>query len=71
MPEVLERPPESRTAPLINFVMWKMIVGQAILQAGINLSLLVNIKYGLQLKIAFKSLALLSSVGLRFSGSML
>ncbi|KAJ3017454.1 UNVERIFIED_CONTAM: hypothetical protein HDU68_011682, partial [Siphonaria sp. JEL0065] len=40
MPDVLDRPPETRTAPLINLVMWKMILGQAILQVIVNLALL-------------------------------
>ncbi|KAG0047246.1 hypothetical protein BGZ83_007676, partial [Gryganskiella cystojenkinii] len=31
-PELLERQPEPRSAPLINFTMWKMILGQSILQ---------------------------------------
>ncbi|ORZ19251.1 hypothetical protein BCR41DRAFT_421426 [Lobosporangium transversale] len=30
--DLLDRQPEPRTAPLINFTMWKMILGQAILQ---------------------------------------
>lgn len=41
--EVLKRQPTSKTAPLINVTMWKMILGQAIFQIGINLALL---KYG-------------------------
>ncbi|KAG0300798.1 hypothetical protein BGZ98_008860, partial [Dissophora globulifera] len=45
-PEVLKRQPTSRTAPLINFNMWKMILGQAIFQISINLALL---KFGAQL----------------------
>ncbi|KAF9937659.1 hypothetical protein BGZ65_001230, partial [Modicella reniformis] len=35
-PELLDRQPEPRTAPLINFTMWKMILGQAILQLVIT-----------------------------------
>ncbi|KAI8597204.1 PMCA-type calcium-translocating P-type ATPase [Dissophora ornata] len=31
-PELLDRQPEPRTAPLISFTMWKMIIGEAILQ---------------------------------------
>src|SRR5690606_19198463 len=31
-PDLLNRLPEPRTAPLINFNMWKMIAGEAILQ---------------------------------------
>ncbi|KAF9387287.1 hypothetical protein CPC16_007129 [Podila verticillata] len=31
-PDLLERQPETRTAPLISFTMWKMILGQAVLQ---------------------------------------
>ncbi|KAI1293186.1 hypothetical protein EDD11_008498 [Mortierella claussenii] len=38
--EVLKRQPTSKTAPLINFNMWKMIFGQAIFQIAINLALL-------------------------------
>ncbi|KAG0253988.1 hypothetical protein BG011_006034 [Mortierella polycephala] len=38
--EVLKRLPTSKTAPLINFNMWKMILGQAIFQIAINLALL-------------------------------
>ncbi|KAG0236440.1 hypothetical protein BGW41_000412 [Actinomortierella wolfii] len=37
---VLNRLPSSRRAPLINFNMWKMIIGQAIFQIAINLALL-------------------------------
>ncbi|KAF9997333.1 hypothetical protein BGZ79_008980, partial [Entomortierella chlamydospora] len=44
--EVLKRQPTSKTAPLISLTMWKMILGQAIFQIGINLALL---KYGAQL----------------------
>ena len=50
--ELLQRPPESRSAPLINFKMWKMIFGQAFYQVAIGLTLLVMIinfkfaKYG-------------------------
>ncbi|KAI9343499.1 PMCA-type calcium-translocating P-type ATPase [Obelidium mucronatum] len=40
MADVLDRHPETRTAPLINLVMWKMILGQALLQVIVNLSLL-------------------------------
>ncbi|KAF9155129.1 hypothetical protein BG015_010923, partial [Linnemannia schmuckeri] len=45
-PDVLKRYPTSKAAPLINFNMWKMILGQAIFQIAINLALL---KYGAQL----------------------
>ncbi|KAI8835681.1 PMCA-type calcium-translocating P-type ATPase [Chytriomyces cf. hyalinus JEL632] len=38
--ELLQRPPESKKAPLISFTMWKMILGQAVLQITINLILL-------------------------------
>ncbi|KAF9177096.1 hypothetical protein BGZ50_009207, partial [Haplosporangium sp. Z 11] len=34
--DLLDRLPEPRTAPLINFTMWKMILGQAILQLTIT-----------------------------------
>ncbi|KAG0364675.1 hypothetical protein BGZ54_007279, partial [Gamsiella multidivaricata] len=44
--DVLKRQPTSKTAPLINFNMWKMILGQAIFQIGINLALL---RFGAQL----------------------
>ncbi|KAF9167320.1 hypothetical protein DFQ26_004961 [Actinomortierella ambigua] len=37
---VLKRLPSSRHAPLINFNMWKMILGQAVFQIAINLALL-------------------------------
>ncbi|KAJ3334389.1 hypothetical protein HDU76_000085 [Blyttiomyces sp. JEL0837] len=39
-PDLLKRPPESKKTPLITFAMWKMIVGQAILQIVLNLALL-------------------------------
>ncbi|KAG0278399.1 hypothetical protein BGZ95_004093 [Linnemannia exigua] len=45
-PDVLKRLPTSKEAPLINFNMWKMILGQALFQIAINLALL---KYGAQL----------------------
>ncbi|KAF9093908.1 hypothetical protein BGX23_002745 [Mortierella sp. AD031] len=45
-PDVLKRHPTSKSASLINFNMWKMILGQAIFQIAINLCLL---KYGAQL----------------------
>ncbi|KAF9384721.1 hypothetical protein CPC16_008331 [Podila verticillata] len=45
-PEVLNRLPTSRNASLINFNMWKMILGQAIFQIALNLALLT---YGAQL----------------------
>ncbi|KAF9982629.1 hypothetical protein BGZ75_005907 [Mortierella antarctica] len=35
-PDLLDRQPEPRTAPLISFTMWKMILGQAILQLTIT-----------------------------------
>ncbi|KAI1317967.1 hypothetical protein EDD11_007489 [Mortierella claussenii] len=35
-PDLLDRQPEARTAPLISFTMWKMILGQAILQLVIT-----------------------------------
>ncbi|KAJ3017455.1 UNVERIFIED_CONTAM: hypothetical protein HDU68_011683 [Siphonaria sp. JEL0065] len=38
--ELLQRPPESKKAPLITFRMWKMIVGQAFLQVTVNMILL-------------------------------
>ncbi|KAF9926934.1 hypothetical protein BGZ67_007824 [Mortierella alpina] len=41
--EVLRRYPTARSAPLINGTMWKMILGQAVFQIGVNLALL---KYG-------------------------
>ncbi|KXN66752.1 calcium-translocating P-type ATPase [Conidiobolus coronatus NRRL 28638] len=37
---VLDRPPESKKAPLINIQMWKMIIGQAIFQVAVCFSLL-------------------------------
>ncbi|KAG0321173.1 hypothetical protein BGZ99_004074 [Dissophora globulifera] len=45
-PDVLQRLPTSKVAPLINYNMWKMILGQAIFQIILNLALL---KYGAQL----------------------
>ncbi|KAF9581818.1 hypothetical protein BGW38_001037 [Lunasporangiospora selenospora] len=39
-PDVLKRMPTSKKAPLINFNMWKMILGQAIFQIVVNLGLL-------------------------------
>ncbi|GJJ70388.1 P-type Ca2+ transporter type 2C [Entomortierella parvispora] len=38
--EVLKRMPTAKTAPLINFNMWKMILGQALFQIVLNLALL-------------------------------
>ncbi|KAF9173095.1 hypothetical protein BGX20_004119 [Mortierella sp. AD010] len=35
-PDLLDRQPEPRTAPLISFTMWKMIIGQSILQLVIT-----------------------------------
>ncbi|TPX40764.1 hypothetical protein SeMB42_g02874 [Synchytrium endobioticum] len=37
---ILERPPEGRNSPLINTNMWKMILGQAVFQIAIGLTLL-------------------------------
>ncbi|KAG0244606.1 ATP2B3 protein [Mortierella sp. GBAus27b] len=45
-PDVLDRYPTAKTAPLINLRMWKMILGQALFQIALNLVLL---KYGAQL----------------------
>ncbi|KAF9323845.1 hypothetical protein BG006_001105 [Podila minutissima] len=45
-PEVLSRLPTSKSASLINFSMWKMILGQAMFQIALNLALLA---YGAQL----------------------
>ncbi|CAO3673150.1 unnamed protein product [Rhizopus stolonifer] len=39
-PELLDRNPEPRSAPLITFKMWKMIIGQAIFQIVVTLVLL-------------------------------
>jgi Ca2+-transporting ATPase len=38
--ELLNRNPEPRSAPLITFKMWKMIIGQAIFQITVTLVLL-------------------------------
>jgi Ca2+-transporting ATPase len=38
--EILERPPENKQAPLITVKMWKMVVGQSMLQIALNLGLL-------------------------------
>ncbi|KAF9436332.1 hypothetical protein BGZ76_004259 [Entomortierella beljakovae] len=35
-PDLLDRQPEPRTAPLISFTMWKMILGQSVLQLVIT-----------------------------------
>ncbi|KAI8991185.1 hypothetical protein BDF20DRAFT_909002 [Mycotypha africana] len=40
--ELLERPPEPRSAPLITFKMWKMIIGQAIFQVVVTIILLYS-----------------------------
>ncbi|KAI9476101.1 MAG: PMCA-type calcium-translocating P-type ATPase [Benjaminiella poitrasii] len=40
--EVLDRRPEPRSAPLISFTMWKMIIGQAIFQLVVTLILLYS-----------------------------
>jgi Ca2+-transporting ATPase len=40
--ELLNRQPEPRSAPLINFKMWKMIIGQAIFQIVVTLVLLYS-----------------------------
>jgi Ca2+-transporting ATPase len=39
LPEILDRPPENKKAPLISFYMWKMIIFQSILQITIGLAL--------------------------------
>ncbi|KAF9910365.1 hypothetical protein BX616_010882 [Lobosporangium transversale] len=44
--DILDRFPIAKSAPLITFSMWKMILGQAIFQIALNLTLL---KYGAQL----------------------
>jgi len=31
-PELLDRKPNSKSEPLINYTMWKMVIGQAIYQ---------------------------------------
>ena len=35
-PALLNRPPHSKADPLISFHMWRMIIGQAILQVGMS-----------------------------------
>ncbi|KAG0164691.1 hypothetical protein DFQ28_009899 [Apophysomyces sp. BC1034] len=40
--ELLQRAPEPRSAPLITFKMWKMIIGQAIFQITVTLVLLYS-----------------------------
>jgi Ca2+-transporting ATPase len=40
--ELLNRRPEPRSAPLITFKMWKMIIGQAIFQVAVTLVLLYS-----------------------------
>jgi Ca2+-transporting ATPase len=44
--DVLNRMPTAKTAPLINYRMWKLIIGEAIFQIIVNLALL---KYGARL----------------------
>jgi len=44
--DVLNRFPSSKSAPLINYRMWKLIIGEAIFQIAVNLALL---KYGTRL----------------------
>ncbi|KAJ3233227.1 hypothetical protein HDU81_002378 [Chytriomyces hyalinus] len=61
--ELLQRPPESRKAPLISFTMWKMILGQAMLQIAINLILLFAGPY------LFNFQALINAGGVNGSGS--
>ncbi|KAJ3214536.1 hypothetical protein HDU67_001506 [Dinochytrium kinnereticum] len=39
-PELLNRPPTNKKAPLISVTMWKMIIGQSILQITVNLTML-------------------------------
>ncbi|KAI9251226.1 PMCA-type calcium-translocating P-type ATPase [Sporodiniella umbellata] len=41
-PELLDRNPEPRSAPLITFRMWKVIIGQAIFQITVTLVLLYS-----------------------------
>jgi P-type Ca2+ transporter type 2C len=38
-PSILNRRPESKSAPLISVTMWKMIVGQSIFQLAVTLTL--------------------------------
>ncbi|KAJ3191193.1 hypothetical protein HK101_007988, partial [Irineochytrium annulatum] len=38
--ELLNRPPDAKNASLISVTMWKMIIGQAVLQISVNLALL-------------------------------
>ncbi|CEJ04353.1 Putative Calcium-translocating P-type ATPase, PMCA-type [Rhizopus microsporus] len=40
--ELLDRPPEARTSPLITFKMWKMIIGQSIFQIIVTVVLLYS-----------------------------
>lgn len=47
-PDMLERLPEPRTAPLIDCPMWKMIIGQTIYQIGVILVLLYTKVLGLE-----------------------
>jgi Ca2+-transporting ATPase len=39
-PEILNRPPENKKAPLITFEMWRMVLGQSVLQVSMCLGLL-------------------------------
>ncbi|KAJ3235889.1 hypothetical protein HDU77_000197, partial [Chytriomyces hyalinus] len=61
--ELLQRPPESKKAPLISFTMWKMILGQAMLQIAINLILLFAGPY------LFNFQALINAGGVNGNGS--
>ncbi|TPX58030.1 hypothetical protein CcCBS67573_g09197 [Chytriomyces confervae] len=61
--ELLQRPPESKKAPLISFTMWKMILGQAVLQIAINLILLFAGPY------LFNFQALINAGGVNGNGS--
>ncbi|KAI9283425.1 PMCA-type calcium-translocating P-type ATPase [Sporodiniella umbellata] len=40
--ELLDRPPEARSSPLITFKMWKMIIGQSIFQIVVTVVLLYS-----------------------------
>jgi Ca2+-transporting ATPase len=47
-PDLLNRTPEARTAPLINACMWKLIIGQSVYQIGVILVFLYTDILGLK-----------------------
>jgi Ca2+-transporting ATPase len=39
LPSILDRKPDSKSAPLITSTMWKMIIGQSVYQLAVTLTL--------------------------------